>query len=225
MAPLHARSLGDAPLADAFALPGCPICRRIDGSAARFLDAILLERVNDVAFRADLDARRGFCQLHVDAILAGNRSSTGGTLAAAILLRAMLAIRRRELDAARSQRGRGRARQLADAAAAPDCPLCEQSRETEADAIAALARLADDPDWTAALARAPICLRHLVRLLAAPGPASAWATVESAQADRLARLEARLEAFIHHSSQDRRDLLTPEEEASADDVARLLGRG
>ena len=227
MARLPARSLSDAPLADAMDQPGCPVCRRVAAAADRFLGAVLYERVNDVAFRRQLDAARGFCPTHIRATLEANRRGTGGTLSSAILFRAILAIRRREIEAviAAGDRGRGRDRRWAEASRPPDCLPCEQRREAEADAIAALVRLAADTAWADALAVAPLCLEHLLALLGAPRRPAGFARVEAGQAERLAALEATLAAVAHHSAEDRTDLLTPEEHASADEGASLLGGG
>jgi len=88
--PVHSSS--DIHLADAFGMPGCPLCRERRRTEAAFLEAILAESVNDVGFRADLDAARGFCASHSRAILDVDRRRAG-SLGAAILLRAMLRVR------------------------------------------------------------------------------------------------------------------------------------
>jgi hypothetical protein len=52
-----------------------------------------------------------------------------------------------------------------------------------------------------------------------------WPEVTAAQLARLERLVARLDSFAHHSSHDRRHLLTDSERTAADDAAALLGGG
>jgi hypothetical protein len=226
MPELPARDLADVPLAALFAAdaaPGCPICRRQDSVTARYMEAILYESVNDVRFRGELDAARGFCRRHVTALLAANRAATG-SLGSAILFGAMLAVRRRELDAA-IRAGRSRDRRLSDALKPPDCPICAEESAAVDGALGSLVRLSADPAWAHALAEAPFCLDHLIRLLRAPRRPATWQPIEDRQLERLGRLAERLAGFIHHSSADRRDLVTEDERASVDDAARLLGGG
>jgi hypothetical protein len=223
--PLPARDLADAPLARLFDEPGCPLCRRVRDVTARYIDAVLYESVNDVRFRGELDEGRGFCRAHVHEVLRSNRERVGGTLSASILLGAMLRVRRRELDAAVAAGGRGRAKRLEAAARPASCPVCGQGQIAASNAVESFVRLSADPAWSAALSRAPFCLDHLVRLLRAPGASGALDAVGQRQLERLAELQARVDAFAHHSAEDRRHLLTDEERASADDVAHALGGG
>ena len=50
------------------------------------------------------------------------------------------------------------------------------------------------------------------------------AEMPEAQLARLEALRARLEAYAHNSSQDRRHLLTDEQRRAADEASRVLGR-
>lgn len=222
---LPARSLSDAPLSDAFDLSGCPVCRRAESSAARFLEGVLYERVNDVAFRADLDRARGFCPQHLRAVLTTNRAGTGGTLSSAILYRAILAVRRSELEAIHRDRGRGRRGRAADAARPASCPVCEQRDRAASDAIGSIVRLSADPAWADGVAAAPFCLAHVLSLFSVPDRPGGWERIEAGQLDRLRHLEDVLAAFAHHSAEDRADLMTAEEVASADEAARVLAGG
>ncbi|HVL53125.1 MAG TPA: DUF6062 family protein [Vitreimonas sp.] len=224
MAELPVRDIADVPLAALFGKPGCPLCRRVTDITTRFVDAMLYESVNDVPFRAELDAGRGFCRHHVHEVLSANRNRTGGSLASAILLGAMLRVRRGELGQARGG-GRARSRRLEAAAAAPDCPICRQADRGLAGAAESLVRLSAQEAWAEALAQAPWCLEHLVRLMAEPRRPPAFASVEGRQLERLERLQALLESFAHHSSEDRRHKLTDEERAAVDEAARTLGGG
>ncbi len=222
MSSLPVRDLADAPLAPLFGQGGCPLCARAAAIEERFIDAMLDESVNDVRFRGELDEARGFCGRHTPAVLERNRRTTG-SLSAAILFAAVLRVRLAELNDVR-RAGRGRSRRLAAAAAQPACPVCDRSRRGVTDATETLVRLSADPAWEAALARAEVCLVHLVALMAAAQrPPDAWARVEQAQVERLSALLELVDAFAHHSSDDRRHLLTDEERASVDGVARALG--
>lgn len=51
-------------LRDAFARPGCPLCRLEMRVAERYLDFLLWERVNDPDLRQNLRQARGFCRTH-----------------------------------------------------------------------------------------------------------------------------------------------------------------
>ncbi len=51
-------------LRDAFAQPGCPLCRLEARVAERYLDFLLWERVNDPDLRQNLRQARGFCRDH-----------------------------------------------------------------------------------------------------------------------------------------------------------------
>jgi hypothetical protein len=58
------RSMSYFDLRDAMGQPGCPVCRLRTDSAARFLDSLLLESVNDPEKRARIRRARGFCHNH-----------------------------------------------------------------------------------------------------------------------------------------------------------------
>ena len=164
MTRLPARSAADVHLADAFALPGCPVCGEIARAGDGWLESLLAESVNDVPFRQALDAARGFCARHARAVLVADRRRAG-SLGAAILLRATLVARLREVEAAHAASGRTRARRAEEAARRPACPACARAAENEAWLLTAVVRLAADPAWSEAAGTAPFCLGHLVGLM------------------------------------------------------------
>ncbi len=223
MSRLPARSGADIHLADAFERPGCPICRELDRGEAAYLESLLAESVNDVGFRATLDAARGFCATHSRAILASDRRRSG-TLGAAILLRATLLTRLRDLEAAHVARGRSRSRRLADAARAPACPACVRIARNADGLLDGLAAQVADPAWATAIEAAPFCLHHLLALLARRPASGSWGDVEERQLERLRDLAELLGRFAHASSHDRAHLQTDEQRASVDAAAGLLGR-
>jgi hypothetical protein len=92
-------------------------------------------------------------------------------------------------------------------------------------AVGSLIRLSADPAWADALAEAPFCLDHVVRLMREPRRPPTWDRIEERQLERLGQLAERLASFIHHSSADRRDLVSDDERASVDEAARLLSGG
>lgn len=218
--PVHSSS--DIHLADAFAMPGCPLCRERRRTEAAFLEAILAESVNDVGFRADLDTSRGFCASHSRTILDVDRRRAG-SLGAAILLRATLRVRLAELAAVHEAGGRSRSKRLDEASRPPSCPVCARLARTESGLIEGLIGLIDEPPWLEAVAAAPLCLNHLLPLMRAGTGASAWPGIEAQQLARLHDLTTDLAGYAHASSHDRRHLLTDAHRASVDAGAAVLG--
>jgi hypothetical protein len=223
---LPARDIGDVRLADLVEAGGCPICSARADAIARFIDAILWESVNDVAFRRELDATRGFCEPHSRAILTADRAQSGGSLGASILYHAILRIRLREAEGATVATGRTRRRRLDAAATPPACQVCAMGRGTEIGTIQRLRQLTVQPAWREALATADVCLAHLIALMRDAPDTDAWRDVERRQMARLRDIQARLGGFIDHSGQDRRGLTTDEERRAVDEASSLLsGRG
>jgi hypothetical protein len=223
VAELPVHDIADGRLAEVFGLAGCPICRYATRSAGRFIDGMLDESVNDRGFRAELDEARGFCRRHTREVLIANRRHSGGTLAAAVLFVAIARVRLRELDGISSERGRSRSQRIAGARHAPACPVCAQAASAETTAAARLVQLAREPAWAETMGSAAFCVDHLLILMSRGGTSPEWRAVEAAQVTRIERLRARLDGFAHHSSQDRRHLMTDEERTSADEGATLLG--
>ena len=221
MSRLPARSSADVHLVEAFEAPGCPACNDLDRTEAAYMESILAGSVNDVAFRAALDAGRGMCASHSRAVLDADRRRSG-SLGAAILLRAILLSRLRDLDGVRTATGRTRARKLSEAARPPDCPACARLARSEAGLLDGLAALMADPAWSAAVESAPFCLEHLVGLLARRPVTGSWSEVESRQLERLRDLGDLLDGFAHASSHDRAHLQTDAQRASLETVADLL---
>ena len=224
MSRLPARTGADVHLADAFGAPGCPLCRERERSETAYLESILAESVNDVGFRQTLDAGRGFCGRHASAILDADRARAG-SLGAAILLRATLAPRIRELEAASGARGWARARRVGEAARPPACPACERVARSDAGRVESLVGLTADTAWAEATASAPLCLEHLLAAMAVRPAPTAWAAVEARQIERLTALRDRLDGFSHTSSHDRRHRQTDDQRAAPDEAAAILAGG
>ncbi|HYO44582.1 MAG TPA: DUF6062 family protein [Candidatus Limnocylindrales bacterium] len=222
MSRLPVRTGADVHLADAFGEPGCPLCRERARTEAAYLESILAESVNDIPFRQALDADRGFCRDHARMVLAADRARAG-SLGAAILLRATLVARLRDLEAVHEAGGWSRARRAGEASRPPSCPACRRVIESDAGVVDGLVRLAEDAAWAEAVERAPFCLDHLVALMDRRSVPAWWPPVEERQLARLRELRDRLERFAHASAHDRRHLQTPDQVASVDDAADLLG--
>jgi hypothetical protein len=222
MAPLRVRSGADINLADAFGLPGCPLCRERRRTEAAYLESILSESVNDIPFRQAFDEARGFCSRHARAVLDADRARAG-SLGASILLRATLVARLRDVEAATTARGWARSRRVADARRPPTCPACERVATADERSVETVVRLTAGDDWAAAASAAPVCLAHLLALMdVRPAPAT-WAPVEAQQVARLQALRDRLAAYAHASAHDRRHLQTDDQRASVDEAADVLG--
>jgi hypothetical protein len=222
MQQLPARTGADVHLAEAFAKPGCPLCRERARQERAYLESILSESVLDVGFRGRLDAARGFCAEHSRALL-GHERRGSGSLGASILLRATLAVRLRELEAVHAAAGRTRGRKAAEARRPPACPACERVRGSDEVLCEGLVALCADPSWAAAASAAPFCLDHLAALVdrrTAPDP---WLAAEERQLARLRDILDRLDGFAHASAHDRRHLQTDARRASVDEAADVLG--
>ena len=218
---LPVRTGADVHLADAFARRGCPLCRERVRAEAAYLDGILAESVNDVAFRAALDAGRGLCTRHARVIHDLDQRASGG-LGAAILLRATLSVRLRELEAIGAAAGRARGRRAAEALQPPRCPACVRVRSTDAAVADSLVGLAEDDRWAAAVGGAPFCLDHVLALVARRSVPPWWAPVETRLLERLRTLRDRLDAFAQATAHDRRHLQTDDQRASVGEAAELL---
>jgi hypothetical protein len=112
---------------------------------------------------------------------------------------------------------------LADASRPAACQVCRQAAAAEVSAAERFVRLSADGAWAEALSTAPFCLEHLLALMAQPRPPGPWKQVEARHLERIRALDQRLDGAAHHSSHDRRHLMTDEELAAADEAARLLG--
>jgi adenylate cyclase len=219
--------LGDISLADLLGQAGCPLCRLRRDSTDRYLRALLWEGVNDIRFRERLTTGRGFCREHAHAVLTTDRALSGGSLGAAILLGAAVRTRLAELRRLPASRTR-RARDVVRAASeAPDCPVCGHVAAAERMTVDRLLVRLADPAWREAMASADLCLDDLLRLWTAAmdDRNQQWPEVAAAQLARIEQLVCRLDSFAHHSSHDRRHLLTDSERGAGDEAAAFLGGG
>jgi Family of unknown function (DUF6062) len=223
MSKLPARDLSAVQLAESFRAAGCPMCHHRAHAIARFMDGFLYESVNDVTFRRDLDAARGFCGPHTHALFEADRKLSGGMLGSAILLGAIMRIREQELGAAQRARGISRGRRVQDAARPATCLVCAEAAHLDEVTAGSLVRLAADAQWATALGAAEFCLQHLLAIMAAPGRPPGWTTVEQQQLERIGVLRELVAGFAHNSSHDRRHLTTPEQVAAPARAAAFLG--
>ncbi len=220
--PIEGRA--DAPLAEVFGPPGCPVCRLRRRTARRYLEAILWESVNDRGFRARLARSRGLCPAHTREALEVDRDKNGGQLGASILFGYMVRDRLAELNGVGTRPGRGSGHALEAARNAPRCPVCAEVAKTEASALPRLMDRIADPAWAEAVSGAQLCLRDLLVLwtTGAGRRTAAWPPVADAQLARVTELLARLDGYAAHSAYNRLAEMTASERTAADEAATFL---
>jgi hypothetical protein len=221
------RQMGDERLIAALAATGCPVCTEVERAGRDYLESVLYEQANDVAFRRRLLAGGGFCAQHTRLTESVDRLKSGGALGAAILLQAVL---RPRLAALSSVRGdRSSAKQLGEATRdAWDCVCCEHETRVTTDVLdRALQNAAADPVWADWLTGADLCLSHLAAVVERSRAQAAELTAPllQAQVARLRDVDERLAAFQHHHAHDRRALLTDDERRSVSEVRVTLAGG
>jgi len=119
-------------LREAFAIPGCPLCRLLEEKERRLLPALLWEQVNDPATATRLAASRGFCWEHAWALVPAG-AAVHSHLGVALLLERLL---------------RDAYRTCPDQAALHDwlrprapCPVCQWLAEAEQTLLLGAAEL------------------------------------------------------------------------------------
>ena len=219
----RASDIVDMRLLEAMRTTGCPVCAVRVRAEQGMLDAIINERVLDRGFRAELERTQGFCRRHVAALVPTDRREGGGTLGSSILLAAVIDRRIGELRGAAGARGRDLRARLKAARERPPCIACQHGATAVETAVTRFAERTRDPAWAGALAGAALCLDDFVALWSHAGPDASFEPVARAQVARFDDLRGRLEGYAHHSSHDRRDLLTDDERTAADEASRALG--
>ena len=133
------------------------------------LDAIIAERVLDIAFRESLERTQGFCRRHVAELVAADRRGPGGILGSSILLRgdprpAARAAPRRARARGRIAAARGWPAPASGRRASPATRARRRSRPPSGGSSARTG----DPAWAAAVG-GPFCLDDLLALWRAAG--------------------------------------------------------
>lgn len=198
----------------ALAEPGCAVCRLLDTSSDKLVDAILFEMVNDVAVREELNAARGYCRRHAALLV-----RTGGALGSATMMQGVLKVLIRTLDAAPiDQAGASRLRSLArsvsdsvthpavreladDLAPRVACPICANEAVVFRQlAGTLLEHMRPGGELATAYAKSSgLCLPHFRDVVARGLPGPNLTLLVSAQRDIWAQLEAELEEFLRKS--------------------------
>jgi hypothetical protein len=160
-------------LRDALREAGCPVCRLALRSAARLIQSIAYEQVNDIALRKQLRMAGGFCNAHAHQWLREARSVLG----TALIYRDVVSAALRELHtspAQSGQRGGGLLRGLlgvADRASREaTCPACQTQFEAEARYVDGLVGLVAADAQALQNSQAVCCCRHTQTATRSGGP-------------------------------------------------------
>ena len=218
-----ARDLVDVRLLEAIRTGGCPACAVRARAERGIVETIISERVLDRGFRADLERKEGFCRRHVVELVSTDRRETGGILGSSLLLGAILDRRTAGLSKVVGSGGRTVRSKVKVAQARPPCLACSQGATAVETALTRLAERASDDAWASLAAAVPFCLDDFLALWVIAGGASSFEPIARSHLARFEALHERLDGFAHHSSHDRRHLLTDEERSAADEAARALG--
>ena len=198
-------------LLEAFAQPGCALCRLGNDAADRYLDATLWELVNDFKLRAELNQARGYCQIH-GWMLVRSGGAIGTTILMQGVTKTLLDVLAgspltampnstwqsllRSLDSRRPQAAT--ANLVSELSPQAPCPVCVQVAEVERLAIASLlAHLTGrDALVDAYTTSAGLCLPHFRQTLAAAPAGTALETLLTAKQAIWQQLHAELTEFI-----------------------------
>jgi len=181
-------------LFQAFAQPGCPVCRLALDSVHHYLDSLIYEYVNKPATHEAIRAARGFCPVHAwyvqDEI---NTSALGIAVLYEGVIRHLLA------DMGTVEPGGGR-RQIAQVESAlrprGPCPACEHQARVEEHLLRNLLAHISQPEFAEGFrASAGLCLPHLRQMIAQKGSAEHKAQVLAAQQAIWSTLQAELVEF------------------------------
>ena len=201
-------------LFEAFAQPGCPVCRLTAASVHHYLGSLVYEYVNKPATHQTVRAARGFCTTHAwHALDDINASTLGLALLYEGLVRNML----KEMGEVTPSSGR---RAIAQAAAVLEprapCPVCEHRDRVEEHLLRNLLEPLDQAEFSAAFrASDGLCLPHLRQALGARGSQAAKATLLTLQQAIWGELQADLAEYIRLSDYQYADEELTEEAGSS----------
>lgn len=179
----------DAALDEALSQPGCPVCRLVERSTARFFDSLLWELVNDPGVRQELRDSLGLCPRHWWELVHVERTRTHNVLGLAILLHDVVQAMGQALQQWAAAGGERRSRRTVVSgrnrlALRPHgCPACRQATSAEAAYVQRLVERYEalggggDPD-AAAREAGGLCTAHAGAALTRRGslgrPLAGW---------------------------------------------------
>lgn len=183
-------------LLEKFSEPGCAVCKLVERDAARYIDSLLYEYVNDVMTQRNYRAARGLCSIHS----AQMHHSKGHVLNIAILCSQVLD-EVQNIAASPNRPSLGRLRNkstLADAfePIAP-CAACERMKEAEAAYIEIIGKHIGDSRLQVAFRESSgLCLPHVRQVLRFLDKSPQTETFLAIQRDIWTQLQAELQEFI-----------------------------
>lgn len=196
---------GNHDLFDAFAQPGCPVCRLALRAVSQYMNSTNYDALGDPAIRAQFEASQGFCNRH-----AHQWQDEAFVLGTAQMFRDVIRSIERDLTG-QAMRGGGLAgrmtsliggRQGATAGSTlplptRPCPACEVLTETESRLTRTLLKgLGNDPFRDAYAASDGLCLPHLRPALASASGRAAFDALKARALATRATLLAHLDETI-----------------------------
>lgn len=190
-------------LIEAFAEPGCPVCRMLRRDVARLLDTVLYEYATDRGMQARFRASRGLCAEHGDQLTRNNNA-----LAIAVLyeqsLHEILELSGRPALADRAKRGLGRLFSASGGTALADtleptqtCLACETRASRESGYVRALTDdFGDAAMQTAYRASQGLCVEHFRQTLRQSSAPEDAAAIVDIQREIWTRLRAELNEYM-----------------------------
>ncbi len=219
-------------LDEALAMPGCPVCRMVVQRVAQTLESIQDELVLDPAYREQVDAAWGFCNVHAQQWL-----SEAQPLSTAIIYEAVLGRVTRELERVSSGRtsrggqlrsrlpGNRGGKDCAVLVEARICPLCLTREEQERQIIAhLLEELRSQTFRERYLASDGLCVTHVNLALCAGPDAAALEAVRARMLQTHEALRGQLRDVIRkHDYRYRDEVAGPEWNALDQAVRHVAG--
>ncbi len=186
-------------LVEAFAQPGCAICRLLERDVSRFLETLLYEHPVDPISQNNFRASRGLCHQHTWALPDHN-----SVLPTAILYNAVIdELLRISTETApnRSQRRLiGSTDNALAAALEPDrpCPACQVRERAEAIYVEVLGKHVTDERLQAAFTQSDaLCLPHFQAVLRATRNSNSARLIADVQRVQWQSLKGELELLLH----------------------------
>lgn len=190
---------------EALAQPGCPVCRLAERAAARFLQTLFYENVNDPPTRETLRQMGGFCPLHTKNILKINDALGSSIIYADLLEQAPAFFAARQIRR---------------------CPACHVASQAAQRALnVLLEHLMEEDVWQAYGQSDGLCLEHLQQLPKRKMYAAAIARLYEYETQQCQSLAASCREFVAKTDYQRRSETIGDERYAWQRAARKIGGG
>lgn len=190
-------------LIEAFAQPGCAICRLLERDVSRFLDTLLYEHPTDPISQNNFRASRGLCHKHTWMLPSYNSALTTAVLYNAVIDELLQISASTAPDQAQGRLQRrlmsGGDNALAAALAADrPCPACVVRDKSEAIFVEVLGQHVTETRMRAVFTKSEgLCLPHFQAALRASRDAETARLIAGVQRDQWQNLKQELEMFMH----------------------------